>query len=363
MYGDHQCSSAISSGQVLSNLVIDISEDSQGFALSQTTTQYTFEQATAAYGDGILMLWDSADSKQFGAVSTTATTHVSPSSTSGQTPANTNTGISTTAPQSPSSSASGLSAGAKAGIAIGVIAFFVITILGIFFCFRRRNKRRNRRSASSLEHAGPNEIVVKPEEFRRSDLYGESPRGMSFTGPGSLTGESHFVHEADSQRAMPPAYEMPTSPIARKRVPTVLRVPTKPGERSGMGIQEQQNRPVSDEPRFSQGEERNWIVHAQGEQTPVTHEMPSSPIARKSVSSLSSTGSVPTTSIPSNAGESSRLTSVTESSEEEKLQVLQERIERIREEKSRLERIQELKELEEQTKRAILEQQKKNSSM
>jgi hypothetical protein len=72
---------------------------------------------------------------------------------------------------------------------------------------------------------------------------------------------------------------------------------------------------------------------------------------------------VPTTSIPSNAGESSRLGSVTESSEEEKLQVLQERIERIREEKSRLERIQELKELEEQTKRAILEQQKKNSSM
>lgn len=45
--------------------------------------------------------------------------------------------------------------------------------------------------------------------------------------------------------------------------------------------------------------------------------------------------------------------------EERKLKILRDRIDRIREEKERLERIQELKDLEEQTKREILEAQRR----
>ncbi len=389
MYGYHQCSSAISSGQVLPNLVADISEDSGGSALSQTTIRaLTFEQDTAAYGDGIIMLWNSADLKQFGSASKTSSSR---SRVSSRTPANTNSATSTspTTPPNTQSTTSAIAGGANGGSAVGLSAFAIVAILGILFCLRRRNQRQERENFPTVEHTGRAEIVAKPGDSRNIEAHPfGSGRGMSSTGvAGIFTGartqkpraepitpdDFHFA-QAEAQGgsaywqadSLPPTYEMPTSPVIRKAVPAFSSsssVPHSPGTSNGTGIQELHSRPISKEIRLSQVEARKETAYPQGDSTSAAYEMPSSPIIRKSVSSISNTASTPTTPDLNDAGESISRGAVDESAGGTRLRVLQERMERIREEKLRLQRIQELEELEEQTKIEILEQQRRTDSI
>jgi hypothetical protein len=90
--------------------------------------------------------------------------------------------------------------------------------------------------------------------------------------------------------------------------------------------------------------------------------MPISPIIRKPIPPSPSSSSVPSMGDQVHSL-SPDPPSSSNAAEEQKLSALQERIERIREDRERLEKIQELRDLEEQTKREILEQQKRTGGI
>lgn len=67
--------------------------------------------------------------------------------------------------QAPSSSPakSGLSGGAIAGIVVGVVVFLALVVLGLWFCLRRRYKRRDIQTQQDPQQHQP--VAYKPAEM------------------------------------------------------------------------------------------------------------------------------------------------------------------------------------------------------
>jgi hypothetical protein len=209
-------------------------------------------------------------------------------------------------------STTGLSGSAKIGISIGIVVFSIIIILFGFYCFRRRVK---------ISGGKLGEKPLRPNTHE-------------------LTTTAN-THELSTKHNMP---EMDEQNSGRLR-PVVVAV-----ERRGQ-LSSNELHPAS-----------HITLLGSNEIPPSPQELENSAgtsmSARQPLSTVSKTR--PITTASGSETEPPRLEDgAIDEKEEQKLQILRDRMERIRAEKERLKKIQELEELEEQTKKEILNVQKR----
>ncbi|CZR50987.1 uncharacterized protein PAC_00862 [Phialocephala subalpina] len=243
--------------------------------------------------------------------SATSTTMATKTSTSTSSPTLLNTPV-PTIPSRPNPT--GLSAGANAGIAIGVIVLFFLALLA-FWRLRLMRRRTNE----------------SKEEFNLSP---PKPNTYEF-----LTSAS--THEMITKHNIP---EMDVD--EEQRGVLVYKSP----EADRVAVHE-----------LHQGDERTITPFAPIDSRD-EHEFQLDQELETSIAQSPAPGQPPSPANPFTADNENTLEAeppIIDEEEERKLNILRDRIDRIREEKERLERIQHLKDLEGQTKREILDAQRK----
>jgi hypothetical protein len=269
-----------------------------GFASSAYSPTLTPPACPSSTAGGWLVDGDIALPSIIQTLSTSSASQTS--STAGPTPTSPNDA-------SPASS-SGLFTGAKAGIAIGIVVFFIAIVL-IFFYFRKRGKAAR---VLSEENANRHELVT--DANRHEMITKHNIPEMSEQNSGKLT----------PRVSTGPAYELdPTSRITSLNSDDML---PSPQELHSSTIQAQ---------------------HLLSPPATTAHYV--------------SETTIPSSKAPANASVEEQGVAATTSNEEEeqKLKVLRERIERVRAEKARLKRVQELEDIQAQTKREIMEVQRR----
>ena len=156
------CGFALSSGAVLTNVLFD---DGTGGTILTPTSTLTAENELAA--TAIIVMWELSD-----LVAQTETSSLA-----------TPTGISSPTTQSSSGSTSGpgnttgstgssrISTGAKAGIAVSIVALFILIVLIAFFYFRRRGKIINRTSGEKPLKPDTHELITTANIHEMSTNY------------------------------------------------------------------------------------------------------------------------------------------------------------------------------------------------
>jgi uncharacterized small protein (DUF1192 family) len=253
------------------------------------------------------------------ATTTGATVTFGPSTTSKPTPNN-----STSTPSTTQSQAGGLSAGAKAGIAIGIILLFLSVALGAFFYLRRRSKRNNNPGNPALR-PNTHELVTnanRHELFTKANIHEmEQEKQGVMTVLEKKPENSASLLDIDTPRELDSTADRLLTPELETR-DEAARLSGPLGE-PAEGVAGPPPRSVGeDESKLGMLQERMKSIKAERQAT---------------------------------QAESSNSGSGDTEQDERKLGILQDRIERIRAEKERLERIQRLEELEEETKREILQ--------
>jgi hypothetical protein len=232
----------------------------------------------------------------------------------------------TSNPTPNNSTTSGLPAGAKAGIAIGIILLLLLLALGAFFYFRRRSKRNNNPENPALS-PNTHELVTnanRHELFTKANIH-----EMEQEKQGSMTvlkkpENSVSLLDIDTPRELDSNADRLLTPELEIRDEAArLSVPLdEPAE----GVAKPVPRSVGeDESKLGMLQERMKSIKAERQAT---------------------------------QAEGSNSGSGDTEHDEKKLGILQDRIERIRAEKERLERIQRLEEMEEETEREIIQTSK-----
>jgi len=266
------------------------------------------------YATAMVVMWELSDLAAQTQISTSAT----PTGISSPTTQSSSASTSSLGNTTGSTSSSGTSTGVKAGIAVGIVALFILIVLIAFFYFRRRGKIINRASG---------EKPLKPDTYE-----------LITTANTHEMSTKHNVPEMDEQNSGKP--NLAVAAIESRGQRGNLHKLDPASHITSLTSHEQLPSPQELENSASQS--------LAGQSTS----------AGKRVSETTDPKS--TASVLVVEAELAGLEkAVNNEKEEQKLQILKDRIERIRAEKERLTRIQELEALEEETKREILDTQRR----
>jgi hypothetical protein len=215
-------------------------------------------------------------------------------------------------PTTGATSSSGLPGGAKTGIPIGIVVFSIIIILFGFYWFRRRVKITGGQLGEKLLRPNTHELITTANTHELSTKH-NMPE-MDGRNSGRL---KPAVVAVERRRQLSSNELDPTSHITSLSSNEIPLSPQELENSAGMSMSARQPASVVSKPRSI-------------------------------------------TTVPVAETELSRLEEAAiDEKEEQKLQILRDRMERIRGEKERLKKIQELEVLEEQTKKEILNMQKR----
>jgi hypothetical protein len=314
--GNDWCTLLLTAGMVLTN----VWNSATGIASSVYPTSTLTGPATLS-AVRIVVMWEKSDLVvQTQSARSTITGTISP--TGNQSSKTQPTLGSTSTPGNTTGSArpSGLSGNAKTGIVVGIVIFFIAIILIAFLYFRRRGKITNGVGLEKPLRPDTHELITTANTHEMStnhnipEMDDQNSVGLD---PAAVViesgGHQENVHELD-----------PASHITSLRSNEMLASPQElenAGPQSVDGLSTPAGKRISD----------------------ITRSMPT-PLA-----------SVPIAEVELAGLEEAAINE----KEEQKLEMLRKRIEQIRAEKERLTRIQELEALEEQTRREILDTQKR----
>jgi hypothetical protein len=310
MTGDYDiCYLTIPSGAVLTNVLSVLHITSAAVNPTSTLTSPNLLYATA-----MIVLWELSDLAAQTQISSSATPTGISSPTTQSSSASTSSPGNTTG----STSSSRISTGAKAGIAVGIVALFILIVLITFFYFRRRGKIINGTSGEKPLKPNAHELITTANTHEMSTKHNVPEMDEQNSGKPNLTvaatesrGQQETLHELD------PASHI-TSLTSHEQLPSPQEFENS-AAKSLAGLTTSAGKRVSE-----------------------------------------TTDSRSTASVPVVEAELAGLEkAVINEKEEQRLQILKDRIERIRAEKERLTRIQELEALEEETKREILDAQRR----
>jgi hypothetical protein len=297
------CSLAIPSGAVVTSVIYFKTTSSPISSVVNPTSTLTAPQVLLAAP--MVVMWELSDLAAPTGISSPTTqsslgSTLSPGNTTGST------------------GSSGISTGAKAGIAVSIVALFILIVLIAFSYFRRRGKIINRTSGEKPLKRDTHELITTANIHEMST--------------------KHNVPEMDEQNSVKPNL-------------AVVAIESR-GQRGNLHELD----PASHITSLTSHEQ---LPSPQEFENSAAQSLPGlTTSAGKRVSET--TDSRSTASVPVVEAELAGLEkAVINEKEEQRLQILKDRIERIRAEKERLTRIQELEALEEETKREILDTQRR----
>lgn len=307
------CFAILDPGMVLTNVLIaDVTS-------SPVVPTSTLSTSATIFGFPMYVMWESSD---LIVINQTSSSTTQPSTGSTNSPGNSTKQSgpgSTAAPGSPPGPPASLSPGAKAGIAIAIVFFCLAIMLVVFVYFRRRARRTSE------------PLLEKPLRPNTHEL---------------ITAAN--IHEM----------------ITKHNIPEIGG-----GSKPESGVVAIEGRDQKEAIR--QMNPASHVASLQSNELPLSpqeleHSACQSLVGISSPAAIRISNTTETKSETNTPAVGSELAGLEEAAdiekEEQKLNVLRKRMERIRAEKERLTRIQELQTLEEQTKREILDAQKRVGS-